>query len=407
MKQETKMTPALRFPEFSDDWQTKSLGEVSENIMYGLNSSAIAYDGTNKYIRITDIDDSSREFVPNPLTSPDGVLDDKYKLESGDIVFARTGASVGKSYLYKEKEGIVFFAGFLIRFSIRNANPYFVHTQTLRPSYKKWLRSMSMRSGQPGVNAEEYRTFKFLLPSEPEQQKIATFLSAVDEKIGLLAKKKELLLKYKEGVVRQIFDQKIRFKDDNGNDFPDWTKSPLGTLCKIYDGTHMTPDYKESGVPFYSVEHVTANNFSETKYIAEDVYESEKKRVVLEKGDILMTRIGDIGTSKYISWDVKASFYVSLALIKNSPKINPIYLDQFMKSDIFQQELHRRTLHVAFPKKINLGEISDCSVLTPVKEEQTKIAKLLSAVDQRIELLTKQAERLTTFKKGLLQQMFV
>lgn len=95
-------------------------------------------------------------------------------------------------------------------------------------------------------------------------------------------------------------------------------------VSKIYDGTHQTPKYIKQGIHFYSVEYLTANKFSNTKFIAENVFKKENKRVSLGKGDILMTRIGDIGTARLIDLDVKASFYVSLALIKKmSWKINP------------------------------------------------------------------------------------
>lgn len=198
----------------------------------------------------------------------------------------------------------------------------------------------------------------------------------------------------------------LRFKDSTGKSFPAWSSLKLAQLTKIYDGTHMTPDYKESGIPFYSVEHLTSNNFSDTKFIAEGVYDKENKRVKLEKGDILMTRIGDIGTPKYIDWDVKASFYVSLALIKQSKSVSSQYLAHFINSSFFQKELHRRTIHVAFPKKINLGEIGECLVSLPEKEEQTKIAKFLTAVDEKITQLTQKYELLAQYKKGVMQQIF-
>ena len=169
----------------------------------------------------------------------------------------------------------------------------------------------------------------------------------------------------------------------------------------------MTPDYQDQGIPFYSVEHVTNNNFSETKYISREVFEKENKRVKLEKGDILMTRIGDIGTPKYIDWDVGASFYVSLALFKQSKKINSLYLTHYIKSDSFQSELHQRTIHVAFPKKINLGEIGNCLVRHPCEKEQTKIANFLTAIDDKIIQAQAQLEAVKRYKKGLLQQMFV
>ena len=96
----------------------------------------------------------------------------------------------------------------------------------------------------------------------------------------------------------------------------DWSRINLRDIARIYDGTHQTPNYVESGVPFYSVEHVTSGNFDDTKLISEEVFAAESRRVVVEKGDILMTRIGDVGNAKYIDWNVRASFYVSLALLK-------------------------------------------------------------------------------------------
>jgi len=119
-----------------------------------------------------------------------------------------------------------------------------------------------------------------------------------------------------------------------------------------------------------------------------------------------MTRIGDIGSSKYLDWDVKASFYVSLALIKQSNKYNSKFLNQYIKTSIFQNELHQRTLHIAFPKKINLGEINKCITLLPSLPEQEKIAAFLSKVDEKIEKTQKKKELWEKYKKGIMQQLF-
>ena len=120
-----------------------------------------------------------------------------------------------------------------------------------------------------------------------------------------------------------------------------------------------------------------------------------------------MTRIGSVGVVKFIDWDVRASFYVSLALIKNSSKFNARYLAQYIQGQSFQRELWKRTIHVAFPKKINLGEIGNCSVTLPCSDEQQKIAHFLSAIDQKITLIDTELKQARTFKKGLLQKMFI
>lgn len=195
---------------------------------------------------------------------------------------------------------------------------------------------------------------------------------------------------------------KLRFPAISGG----WQTVQLSSIAKIYDGTHQTPSYARQGVPFYSVEHVTADDFTSTKFISERVYAQEVKRVVLQRGDILMTRIGDIGTAKYIDWDVRASFYVSLALIKQSDKYNGRFLSQYINTTMFQNELWRRTIHVAFPKKINLGEIGNCTVRLPSLEEQQKIADFLTAVDDKIAVIDKRLKLLKKYKKGAMQKIF-
>lgn len=185
-----------------------------------------------------------------------------------------------------------------------------------------------------------------------------------------------------------------------------WEQKKLNNLARIYDGTHQTPNYVKEGVPFYSVEHVTANDFSKSKFVSKDIFEKENKKVKIEKGDILMTRIGDIGTARLIDWNVRASFYVSLALIKQSKKINSSYLSQYIKTTKFQKELWRRTIHVAFPKKINLGEIGECVVAFPSLPEQEKISSFLGSVDEWINNVKKQKKVIEKYKKGMMQKIF-
>ena len=187
-------------------WEEKSLGEVTGNISYGLNAASKDYDGENKYIRITDIDETTGKFNNLDIVSPDCVLSDDYKLKINDLLFARTGASTGKTYLYNENDGKMYFAGFLIKFSIKNeycSNFIFYITQTF--NYKKWVSIMSARSGQPGINAKEYSNYKFSCPVYDEQVKIANIISKLDN----IIEKENILLDsyndYKKGLLQKLF----------------------------------------------------------------------------------------------------------------------------------------------------------------------------------------------------------
>lgn len=424
------------FPE----WSEENLGNVlSFHPTNSLSRNQLNYDGGEvKNIHYGDIHtkfktlfDVTKENVPfiNSDVKVEKFSEENY-CKPGDLVIADASEDyndVGKTIEIINTNNEKIVAG-LHTYLARNKVPmalgfkgYLMQSALVR----KQIMTIATGISVLGISKTNLAKVKFHLPTLEEQEKIAGFLSAIDKKIENLERELEELRTYKKGVMQAIFandadaterrikieggkvTKKIRFKDGNDNYFPDWKEKALGVIAKVYDGTHMTPKYTKQGVPFYSVEHVTSNNFQDTKFIAENVYEAENQRVKLEKGDILMTRIGDIGTAKYIDWDVKASFYVSLALIKHSKGFDSRYLSYFIHSYSFQQELYKRTIHVAFPKKINLGEISNCLVKLPSLSEQQKIASFLSAIDAKINAVDEQLTHTRTYKKGLLQQLFV
>ena len=196
--QNGQTVPEIRFAGFTDAWEQRKLGEIASSFEYGLNAAAKEYDGENKYIRITDIDDNTHEFLTYNLTSPDIDLTDveNYKLAEGDILFARTGASVGKSYIYRDSDGLVYYAGFLIRARIREEyDAEFVFQSTLTDKYNKYIAVTSQRSGQPGVNAQEYSEFEIRVPEKEEQTKIGTYFHNLDHLITLHHRKYIYILK--------------------------------------------------------------------------------------------------------------------------------------------------------------------------------------------------------------------
>ncbi len=206
--EEGKNIPEMRFKGFCDSWKLKTLAEISLSVDYGLNASATEYDGKNKYLRITDIDDENRQFSCKGLTSPhmDVCLAKNYLLEKGDILFARTGASAGKTYVYKESDGIVYFAGFLIRMKIDSAiNHNFIFYNTLTERYQKYIMIISQRSGQPGVNAQEYGNFEVMIPCREEQDKIAEYFSSFDQLIIAQRKRLEILQNIKNAMIDKMF----------------------------------------------------------------------------------------------------------------------------------------------------------------------------------------------------------
>jgi type I restriction enzyme S subunit len=173
-----EVVPEIRFSGFTDAWEQRKLCDVSSTFDYGLNAAAIKFDGENKYIRITDIDDQTHLFNTTDITSPAGDISamGNYRLQEGDILFARTGASVGKTYKYKASDGIAYFAGFLIRIKTNDQfDPEFVFQNTLTSNYNRFIKITSQRSGQPGVNAQEYSQFEFMAPNYDEQQQIGAF----------------------------------------------------------------------------------------------------------------------------------------------------------------------------------------------------------------------------------------
>lgn len=410
MEKQQTAKPAIRFPEFTDYWNNTKLSELLKE--------AKKRNTDLKYTKNEVLSVSGEMGIVNQIEhlgrSYAGVSVHQYHVvEVGDIVYTKSPLKANPYGIIKQnkkKPGIVSTLYAVYNVKEENANGEFIeHYFSLYENTNRYLRPLVKKGAKNDMKISNAYVLhdKIFVPCVVEQKKITLFLNTLDKKIEQLKQKKAYLDEYKKGIMQKIFAQELRFYDEDGNEFPDWEKKKLSQVAKIYDGTHQTPNYLESGIPFYSVEHVTANNFDTTKFVSEEVFDKENKRVKLEKGDILMTRIGDIGTSRLIDWDVNASFYVSLALIKQSDKIISKYLNQYISTREFQSELWKRTIHVAFPQKINLGEIGECLVMIPYFKEQEKIATFLSTIDDKISRTIAQIDHTQKYKKGILQKMFV
>lgn len=328
-------------------------------------------------------------------------------LKEGDLIIADASEDyegIGEALEVYNIENKKVLAG-LHTFALRDKNNETAHGYRAylfkNPEVKKRLKTIATGSKVYGISKGNLEKFQIILPPLPEQQKIAKILSTWDKAIKLQQQLIDNKKQYKKAVMEKLLTGEVRFKGFGEV----WKEAKLGKISKIYDGTHSTPEYVKKGIPFYSVENLSKNDFVNTKYISEKVFEKENKRVKLENGDVLMTRIGDIGTSKLLDWDVNASFYVSLALIKKSENLNSLFLEQYIQSIGFQKELFKRTIHVAFPKKINLGEIGDCLIKVPDIEEQTKIGFFLKEINKEINALENELLSFQKQKKGLMQQL--
>lgn len=208
---EGETVPKLRFPEFQDsgEWVSEKLGNcLSRHPEYGINAPAVPYnDKLPTYLRITDISVDGL-FLQNKKSSVAKKVNEENYLYDGDIVLARTGASVGKSYKYKQKDGELVFAGFLIRVrpDKEKLNTELLFQFLSTEQYWRWVDFSSARSGQPGINGNEYASLPISLPPTlKEQQKIANCLSSLDELITTQSQKVELLKTHKKGLMQQLF----------------------------------------------------------------------------------------------------------------------------------------------------------------------------------------------------------
>ena len=182
----------------------------------------------------------------------------------------------------------------------------------------------------------------------------------------------------------------------------DWEERKLNEVSDIYDGTHQTPKYQDDGVMFLSVENI--KTLTSNKFISREAFEDEFK-IRPQRGDVLMTRIGDIGTANVVETDEDLAYYVSLALFK-SEELNPYFLQASIYAPFVQDQIWKRTLHIAFPKKINKNEIGQVPINVPTLEEQTKIGSFFKQLDDTITLHQRKLDLLKEQKKGYLQKMF-
>ena len=391
--------PTLRFPEFTGEWEETILGKcVTQPLDYGMNAAAIAYDGENKYIRITDIDEQSSQYISDDPVSPAGQLLDKYIVEENDILFARTGASTGKTYLYKKKDGKLYFAGFLIRAKIKTEyNSAFIFAQTKTAQYYKWVEFMSIRSGQPRINSQEYASYRFLIPQKEEQDKIATFLSLLDSRIEAQIKIIEDLKLLKKELLKKVFFQELRLPEFNEN----WkivTLSDVGTFFSGGTPSTSIGQYYNGNIPFIKSGEINADNTEQ--FISEEGLRNSSAKMV-EIGDLIYALYGatsgEVGISK-----IKGAINQAILCIRTN--LNSIFLLNFL---MFKKEEILRTYLQGGQGNLSAEIIKSLKIPAPVYAEQTKLSHLFSAFDKKIELETNVMTKFMQQKQYLLANLLI
>ena len=329
--------PALRFPEFNREWEKCKFGDIATGFDYGMNAAAKPYDGQNKYIRITDIDEASSTYNNEDVVSPDGTLSENYVVNERDILLARTGASTGKSYLYRKSDGKLYFAGFLIRANVAEHNPYFVFSQLHTHRYWRWVSIMSARSGQPGINSQEYASFPIYTTTLIEENKISTLLSLIDERISTQNK---IIEKY-ESLIQAMCDTLIGKETQHVTlSFSDFGQSYSGLSGKSAE------DFGE-GYPFITYMNVYQNRIIDSKDVGFVKINKAEQQSVVRYGDILLTLSSEtpeeVGMGAVYLGETYPLYLNSFCFgihITNDAKIYPPFLAYYVSSQSFRKAVY-------------------------------------------------------------------
>lgn len=391
-----KATPLGIIPQ---EWEVRRLGDLCCNQGdYGINAPAVAYSNDlPTYLRITDISDDGKFIIDNKasVNSPNS---ESYHLKEGDIVFARTGATVGKTYLYDPADGDLVFAGFLIRFSPNEQKivPYYLKTYTNTAAYWYWVKIISQRSGQPGINAAEYSSLQLPVPPLAEQKKIAEVLGVWDKAIEKQSQLIEQLTLRKRGLMQQLLTAKRRLPG-----FSDpWEKVKLGDIAQCFSGG--TPkagrnEYYDGNIPFIRSGEI---HQKDTELFLSKLGMAESSAKMVQKGDLLMALYGANSGDVSIS---QIDGAINQAILCIRPRnVLVSFLCPFLNLN--------KDMYIAKYLQGGQGNLSGEIVLNykipvPPLAEQTAIAQVLTVADREIELAQQKLELLRQQKRGLMQQL--
>lgn len=380
------------------DWEVILLRDASlDKPQYGINAPAVKYDESlPKYLRITDIDEYGR-YIKSNKVSVEIKEYKNYILGEDDIVFARTGSTTGKSYLYDKKDGELVFAGFLIKFRINKdiMSSKFVKLFTDSYIYKKWVETISARSGQPGINSEEFSKLNLPKPFYLEQQKIAQILSTWDKAIELKEKLLNEKKEYKKGLMQNLLTGKIRLPGFEGQ----WEKKHIGEVLDFIkkEPIKNPQDYYLLTVKLHVKGIEATNKKPNLTEKGRPYYLREPNELLIGRQNFHNGGIGIVpeGMKGYVASNAISSLYVKKGILK--------FYFYYLSNERFYKKIDNM-IGGTGQKEISEMMIKKLKIVVPqTVEEQQAIVDILSTADKEIELLEKELEELKEQKRGLMQ----
>ena len=394
--------PKLRFKEFNDEWEESKLIEIVEIVKRRLevekNVPILTISAGKGFI--SQEERFSKVLAGNSLDKYTYLKKDEFSYNRGNSKQFKYGCIYK---LEKYNEALVPNVYRSFKFLKGNTNFYFqlFLKKYLDPQLRKLITSSARMDGLLNIGEKDF--FNVLVPitSLEEQEKIGTFLSNIDKKISITEEKLNLFNEYKKGIMQKIFNQELRFKDENGNDYPEWEEKKLEEIANCLTGCPFDSEkFNELklGLPLIRIRNLLNSNIS-TYY--NGTYE---EKYIIKKNDILIGMDGDFHT---IKWNNKDSL-LNQRIIKISSKNNLILYNSFLFY-IIKKPIEKINLKISATtvKHLSTKDVFNIKIQLPCFEEQQKIADFLSAIDTKIEKISDELENLKEFKKGLLQQMFV
>ena len=356
------------------------LSDVSGHLEYGIGASAINFNGKHRYIRITDISNWGK----NEITSP-SFIEKSAILNDGDILLARTGATVGDSFIYKDDGVESYFAGFLIRTKVQKANPYFVYYQLKTQKYAQWVKISSARSGQPGINSEQFGSYRICITEYNEQQKIANFLKAIDERIEAQNKIIDNLYSQKKYLKSIIFN----------NDIPN---HKIGDFLEEYIEKNVN-NYEPVSVGKYGIR-------KRSEIFSRELSEDYSKNKVIHKDSLTI----GMGTKEIDIAILLDDYHYCVSPAYTTYKIKNIdsyYFNELLDSLNYLLSLRYMISGARQGKSVNKKELMNHQIFVHTVEQQSVIKSLLISIDNKIDNETKLLKKNSQQKNYLLDNLFI